>query len=139
MIGKRFRSLPFIFANDNYTLRFLGICPSSSRLWPRAYATPPEALILRITSCVITASSSLSFLHNSFSIIWISLTSLKPQIKMQNSSPDLLDTRQCSWGSPFSKTAKLSRYLSPTSCALSAKAKKRTARAVRFSMPAILL
>ena len=22
MIGKRFRSLPFIFANDNYTLRF---------------------------------------------------------------------------------------------------------------------
>ena len=28
MIGKRFRSLPFIFANDNYTLRnisFIGI------------------------------------------------------------------------------------------------------------------
>jgi len=24
MIGKRFRSLPFIFANDNYTLRFTG-------------------------------------------------------------------------------------------------------------------
>ena len=23
MIGKRFRSLPFIFANDNYTLRIL--------------------------------------------------------------------------------------------------------------------
>ena len=24
MIGKRFRSLPFIFANDNYTLRLRG-------------------------------------------------------------------------------------------------------------------
>ena len=26
MIGKRFRSLPFIFANDNYTLSQWGIC-----------------------------------------------------------------------------------------------------------------
>lgn len=25
MIGKRFRSLPFIFANDNYTLRKSGV------------------------------------------------------------------------------------------------------------------
>ena len=60
MIGKRFRSLPFIFANDNYTLRILTFPTSTfASSYPKCVYT---SNVVSISECPIRYCSDFGFI-----------------------------------------------------------------------------